>query len=164
MSGAGAAMASEALDVTSMMAWLGWVPQKTAGVPAMYRRRVYFSYRVQATGCTATSWNTILYPSQRPHTRPRVGVDAHPGYQWPKKHKAHFINEPKQHGVSQHHSGSAPILRFPSLDRGPPQSALTANVPLGSRVTAVCGVGCGLWVVGRDVSAVAPPLPCHVAV
>ena len=42
MSGAGAAMASEALDLTSMMAWLGWVPQRTAGVPAMYgmyRRR-----------------------------------------------------------------------------------------------------------------------------
>ena len=36
MSGAGAAMASEALDLASMMAWLGWVPQRTAGVPAMY--------------------------------------------------------------------------------------------------------------------------------
>ena len=45
MSGAGAAMASEALDLASMMAWLGWVPQRTAGVPAMYgmyRRRVFF--------------------------------------------------------------------------------------------------------------------------
>ena len=45
-------MASEALDLASMMAWLGWVPQRTAGVPAMYgmyRRRVFFSDRERAT-------------------------------------------------------------------------------------------------------------------
>ena len=56
MSGAGAAMASEALDLASMMAWLGWVPQRTAGVPAMYgmyRRRVFFSYRERATVTTS---------------------------------------------------------------------------------------------------------------
>ena len=54
MSGAGAAMASEVLDMASMMVWLGWVPQRTAGVPAMYgmyRRRVFFSYRGKALSC-----------------------------------------------------------------------------------------------------------------
>ena len=57
MSGAGASMASEArLDEHDGLASLGWVPQRTAGVPAMYgmyRRRVFFSYREAATVATS---------------------------------------------------------------------------------------------------------------
>ena len=53
MSGARAAEASEALGLTSMMAWLGRVPRRAAGGPAMYRTRVYFSFRVRATVTTS---------------------------------------------------------------------------------------------------------------
>ena len=42
MSGARAAKASEALGLTSMMAWLGQVPRRAAGGRAMYRTVVFF--------------------------------------------------------------------------------------------------------------------------
>ena len=53
MSGAGAAKASEALGLTSMMAWLGRVPRRAAGGRVMYRTVVFFSFREAATFATS---------------------------------------------------------------------------------------------------------------
>ena len=55
MSGARAAEASEALGLTSMMAWLGQVPRRAAGGRVMYRTVVFFSFRDAATVATSPS-------------------------------------------------------------------------------------------------------------
>ena len=47
--GTSAALASEALDLTSTLAWLGRVPRVAAGGRAMYRTCMFFSDRVRGS-------------------------------------------------------------------------------------------------------------------
>ena len=66
MSGARAAEASEALGLTSMIAWLGRVPRRAAGERAMYRTVVFFSDRVTATVATSLHSQAIHEPKRTP--------------------------------------------------------------------------------------------------